>query len=405
MADYVITTKDIKLGNVNVVRSVKDVVTITRSSFVVYESSDDLLEDVVTFLVGVVKRVVNSHLVYIASNPIPLIEETIKGLGSQSLRDDSYLDDLNNYSELIDYLESGVRGLEDDDITEQLAVLDNFVVSKLDTISPVERNMVSDSYNTVITTLDELTSKDVLREQLVNLVHVNNEKVVSLEQDLALKDKELANLAPRGSGFLAGSNNYPVYTYSGTSKVLVVKEHTPCSYLTSFLYAFAERQEKINNIKVKLIVVSSKDYMTEIRYNKGFDEANPTTIIQNRGKLMTSTKVYTTTPTSTVMDFLMTGLGYELYIILDRTNKKEECVTGRGVAVVHAVTSLDHMRALKLQAKDTIVSDLGVQGQLGVLALIPNIGNKLDERLAKIQQGMGSTIKLLEERLELKARR
>ena len=30
MADYVVTTKDINLGNVNVVRSVKDVVTITK---------------------------------------------------------------------------------------------------------------------------------------------------------------------------------------------------------------------------------------------------------------------------------------------------------------------------------------------------------------------------------------
>ena len=84
MADYVITTKDINLGNVKVVRSVKDVVTVTKSSFVVFESSDDLLEDAVSFLVGVVKRVLNTHLVYIASNPVPLIEEVIKGLGSQS---------------------------------------------------------------------------------------------------------------------------------------------------------------------------------------------------------------------------------------------------------------------------------------------------------------------------------
>lgn len=405
MADYVVTTKDINLGNVNVVRSVKDVVTITKSSFVVYESSDDLLEDVATFLVSVVKRVLNSHLVYVASNPVPLIEETIKGLGSQSLRDDSYLDDLNSYSELIDYLESGVRGLDDDDITEQLGVLDNFMVKNLNNVSLIEKGMVEESYRSVMSTLDELSSKDVLREQLVNLIHVSNERVVSLKQDLDLKDKELANLAPKGSGFLAGSNNYPVYTYTGTSKVLVVKEHTPCSYLTSFLYAFAERQEKINNIKVKLLVVSSKNYMTEVRYSNGFDEANPTTIVQNRGKLMTSTKVYTTTPTTTVMDFLMTGLGYELYIILDRTGKKEECVTGRGVKVIHAVTSLDHMRALKLQAKETIVNDRGVQGQLGILALIQNIGTKLDERLSKIQQGMGSTIKMLEEKLELKARR
>ena len=72
---------------------------------------------------------------------------------------------------------------------------------------------------------------------------------------------------------------------------------------------------------------------------------------------------------------------------------------------MHAVTSLDHMRALKLQAKETIVNDRGVQGQLGILALIQNIGTKLDERLSKIQQGMGSTIKMLEEKLELKARR
>ena len=402
MADYVITTKDINLGNVKVVRSVKDVVTVTKSSFVVFESSDDLLEDAVSFLVGVVKRVLNTHLVYIASNPVPLIEEVIKGLGSQSLRDDSYLDDLNSYSELIDYLEKGDTSLdEDEDISSEISVLDSFVSEQVENLSPIQRNMVQDSYDKVVGTLDEMTSKDVLREQLVNFAHVSRERVVSLEQDLKLKEKE----APRGGGFLAGTNNYPVYNYSGSAKVLVVKEHSPCRYLTSFLYAFAERQEKVNNIKTKLIVVSSKNYMTELRYKGAFDEANPTTIVQSRGRLMTSTKVYTTTPTAAVMDFLMQSLGYDLYVILDRTDKKEECVAGRGIKTVHAVSNLNHMRALKLEVKNTIVNDLGVQGQLGVLAMINNIGTKNDERIAKIQQGMDITVTLLENILGLQARR
>lgn len=406
MADYVITTKDINLGNVKVVRSVKDVVTVTRSSFVVFESSDDLLEDAVSFLVGVVKRVLNTHLVYIASNPVPLIEEVIKGLGSQSLRDDSYLDDLNSYSELIDYLEKGDTSLdEDEDISSEISVLDSFVSEQVENLSPIQRSMVQDSYDKVVGTLDEMTSKDVLREQLVNFAHVSRERVVSLEQDLKLKEKEVANLAPRGGGFLAGTNNYPVYNYSGSAKVLVVKEHSPCRYLTSFLYAFAERQEKVNNIKTKLIVVSSKNYMTELRYKGAFDEANPTTIVQSRGRLMTSTKVYTTTPTAAVMDFLMQSLGYDLYVILDRTDKKEECVAGRGIKTVHAVSNLNHMRALKLEVKNTIVNDLGVQGQLGVLAMINNIGTKNDERIAKIQQGMDITVTLLENILGLQARR
>lgn len=406
MADYVITTKDINLGNVKVVRSVKDVVTVTKSSFVVFESSDDLLEDAVSFLVGVVKRVLNTHLVYIASNPVPLIEEVIKGLGSQSLRDDSYLDDLNSYSELIDYLEKGDTSLdEDEDISSEISVLDSFVSEQVENLSPIQRSMVQDSYDKVVGTLDEMTSKDVLREQLVNFAHVSRERVVSLEQDLKLKEKEVANLAPRGGGFLAGTNNYPVYNYSGSAKVLVVKEHSPCRYLTSFLYAFAERQEKVNNIKTKLIVVSSKNYMTELRYKGAFDEANPTTIVQSRGRLMTSTKVYTTTPTAVVMDFLMQSLGYDLYVILDRTDKKEECVAGRGIKTVHAVSNLNHMRALKLEVKNTIVNDLGVQGQLGVLAMINNIGTKNDERIAKIQQGMDITVTLLENILGLQARR
>ena len=406
MADYVITTKDINLGNVKVVRSVKDVVTVTKSSFVVFESSDDLLEDAVSFLVGVVKRVLNTHLVYIASNPVPLIEEVIKGLGSQSLRDDSYLDDLNSYSELIDYLEKGDTSLdEDEDISSEISVLDSFVSEQVENLSPIQRNKVQDSYDKVVGTLDEMTSKDVLREQLVNFAHVSRERVVSLEQDLKLKEKEVANLAPRGGGFLAGTNNYPVYNYSGSAKVLVVKEHSPCRYLTSFLYAFAERQEKVNNIKTKLIVVSSKNYMTELRYKGAFDEANPTTIVQSRGRLMTSTKVYTTTPTAAVMDFLMQSLGYDLYVILDRTDKKEECVAGRGIKTVHAVSNLNHMRALKLEVKNTIVNDLGVQGQLGVLAMINNIGTKNDERIAKIQQGMDITVTLLENILGLQARR
>lgn len=406
MADYVITTKDINLGNVKVVRSVKDVVTVTKSSFVVFESSDDLLEDAVSFLVGVVKRVLNTHLVYIASNPVPLIEEVIKGLGSQSLRDDSYLDDLNSYSELIDYLEKGDTSLdEDEDISSEISVLDSFVSEQVENLSPIQRNMVQDSYDKVVGTLDEMTSKDVLREQLVNFAHVSRERVVSLEQDLKLKEKEVANLAPRGGGFLAGTNNYPVYNYSGSAKVLVVKEHSPCRYLTSFLYAFAERQEKVNNIKTKLIVVSSKNYMTELRYKGAFDEANPTTIVQSRGRLMTSTKVYTTTPTAAVMDFLMQSLGYDLYVILDRTDKKEECVAGRGIKTVHAVSNLNHMRALKLEVRNTIVNDLGVQGQLGVLAMINNIGTKNDERIAKIQQGMDITVTLLENILGLQARR
>lgn len=406
MADYVVTLKDIKLGNVNVVKSVKDVVTVTKSSFVVYESSTDLTEDVVTFLVGVTNRVLNTHLVYVANNPVPLIEETIKGLGSQSLRDDSYLDDLNSYSELIDYLESGVRGLEEDDISEQLRVVDKFIGDNLKNVSPIEREMIGESYNTVINTLDEMTSKDVLREQLIGYIYHSNAKVVGLEQDLVVKEKELANLAPQGVGFVTGSNSYPVYNYTGTdAKVLVVKEHTPCKYLTSFLYAFSERQEKINNIKTKLIVVSNKDYMTDIRYRNGFDEASPSTIMNTKGKLFTSTKIYTATPVNSVMDVIMSAIGTELYIVLDRTGKREECVMGRGVTVVHAVSSLNHMRALKLQASETIVNDYGVQGQLGVLGTIQNIGTKFDEKLAKIQQGIDLGIKLLEEKLELKARR
>lgn len=405
MADYVITTKDIKLGNVKVVRSVKDVETVTKSSFVVFESSDDLLEDTVSFLVGVVRRVLNTHLVYVANNPVPLIEEVIKGLGSQSLRDDSCLDDLNSYSELIDYLEKGNIRIDDEDISSEISVLDDFVSKQVTELSPIQKNMVQDSYSKVIGMLDEMTSRDVLREQLVNLIHVDRERVISLEQDLELKEKEIANLAPKGSGFLAGTNNYPVYNYTDTAKVLVVKEHSPCRYLTSFLYAFAEKQDKVNNIKTKLIVVTNRNYMTDLRYKRAFDEANPTTIVHSRGKLMTSSKVYTTTPTTAVMDFLMQSLACDLYIILDRTDKKEECVTGRGIKTVHAVSNLDHMRALKLEVKQTIVNDQGVRGQLGVLGLINNIGSKEDERIAKIQQGMEQTIMYLEQLLDLQARR
>ena len=177
---------------------------------------------------------------------------------------------------------------------------------------------------------------------------------------------------------------------------MVIKEKAPTRYLTSFLISYVDWLSRVPELNAKLIVVENDSDFVDLRY-KNLAKADAKTILQNRSSLFLVPAIYTTTPTQTVMQELMYPT-MDLYVVLDRTYKRNQAITGRGINTVFATSSRRLMRDFDLTSEECIVNELGEQTQLGVLAPIESYAVASGSRIMQQQKAFDSIMRKLTER-------
>ena len=234
-----------------------------------------------------------------------------------------------------------------------------------------------------------------MNEELQAFLLTASSRLKIAEEQLSKQEDEINNLKTSSFGGFGSINTYTQYSYTGNSKVLLIREQAPTRYLTSFLSAYIDWLAKVPEIQAKLIVIDQATEYVDARY-KSLRKVDSSNITREASKLYLLSEMYTTTPTTSVMSALMSP-GIDLYVILDRTYKRTAAVSGRGITTVYSVSSRRLMRDLGLNSEETIVNDNGEQSQLGILALIESYATDKESRKLQQRSAFESIMKRLTE--------
>lgn len=383
--DYILTTKSVHYPSCTTVSSFKDIDRITMRTTLIVESYTDKDFDFLVFLLTAMRDNSLTKVAYISDTPKRIILETMKTVGAYVTQNSSLIDNTENFSYLLEYMSTKEVDSQSDELvqlSDSFTLVDNYIRGKLSDEPKLVERKISLAYEKISDVLQDIVFSDELNEELQSFLLTASSKIKVLEEELDKKEGELQELKGSSFGGFGSISAYTQYNYTGNSKVLIIKEESPTRYLTSFLVGYLDWLEKVPELKAKLLIIERDTEYVDARY-KSMRKVDSTSITREASRLYLLPELYTTTPTHSVMSTLMSPM-VDLYVILDRTYKKTNAVSGRGINTVYSTSSRRLMRELGLTSEQTIVNDLGEQSQLGILAPIENYA--LDKESRKIQQ-------------------
>lgn len=397
--DYILTTKPVSYSGFSVVKSVSEIGRLTMKSTLIVESYTDKDFDFAIFLLNAVRDCSLTKIAYIADSPVRILLELMRTIGAFVMSDSSLIESTESFSELLEFLATNkvsTKAEELEVLADSFVIIDQYIQEKFEQEPKVEKRRLSLAYKEVSDALQEVVFSEELSKELQSFLLSASSKVKVYEDELSQREKELDNLKSSSFGSFGSISAYTQYTYTGNSRVLVIKEKAPTRYLTSFLISYVDWLSRVPELNAKLIVIENDSDFVDLRY-KNLAKADAKTILQNRSSLFLVPAIYTTTPTQTVMQELMYPT-MDLYVVLDRTYKRNQAITGRGINTVFATSSRRLMRDFDLTSEECIVNELGEQTQLGVLAPIESYAVASGSRIMQQQKAFDSIMRKLTER-------
>lgn len=397
MSDYILTTRETKsFHGFERVRSVKDITKLTKKSYLIIESYDDKDFELALFLINSVMSLGIHQVAYVTDNPIQIIDELMKSINAYRAHLPESIETPENISALMRAMADEDKSDDQETLVENLEVLTDFVNSKVEGEPKVKRRLITSSLQTIVSALDDTVFSDRLRRQIQDMIVSFIMNTNNLQREISKLEKEIVNLKASTMSGANGISSFQQYTYVGNARVLLIKEHTPTRYLTSFLISFINYLSDVASVKSKLIIIDNNNDNLDIRY-EGIKKADFETIRKEVATLTLSPVVYTATPNKSVLDTLFESVGVELFVVLDRTQKSINAVTGRSIKVANAVSSKSKMRKLNLNANETIVNDQADVSQLGMISLVESYPKLEDARILTLQQAFSNVMKNLAE--------
>lgn len=397
--DYILTTKPVSYSGFSVVKSVSEIGRLTMKSTLIVESYTDKDFDFAIFLLNAVRDCSLTKIAYIADQPVRILLELMRTIGAFVMSDSSLIESTESFSELLEFLATNkvsTKAEELEVLADSFVIIDQYIQEKFEQEPKVEKRRLSLAYKEVSDALQEVVFSEELSKELQSFLLSASSKVKVYEDELSQREKELDNIKSSSFGSFGSISAYTQYTYTGNSRVLVIKEKAPTRYLTSFLISYVDWLSRVPELNAKLLIIENDSDFVDLRY-KNLAKADAKTILQNRSSLFLVPAIYTTTPTQTVMQELMYPT-MDLYIVLDRTYKRNQAITGRGINTVFATSSRRLMRDFDLTSEECIVNELGEQTQLGVLAPIESYAVASGSRIVQQQKAFDSIMRKLTER-------
>ena len=397
MSDYILTTRETKsFHGFERVRSVKDITKLTKKSYLIIESYDDKDFELALFLINSVMSLGIHQVAYVTDNPVQIIDELMKSINAYRAHLPESIETPENISALMRAMADEDKSDDQETLVENLEVLTDFVNNKVEGEPKVKRRLITSSLQTIVSALDDTVFSDRLRRQIQDMIVSFIMSTNNLQREISKLEKDIVNLKASTMGGANGISSFQQYTYVGNARVLLIKEHTPTRYLTSFLISFINYLSDVASVKSKLIIIDNNNDNLDIRY-EGIKKADFETIRKEVATLTLSPVVYTATPNKSVLDTLFESVGVELFVVLDRTQKSINAVTGRSIKVANAVSSKSKMRKLNLNANETIVNDQADVSQLGMISLVESYPKLEDARILTLQQAFSNVMKNLAE--------
>lgn len=395
-------------SNFVVVRSFKEARDLKGITTLIIHSFIESEFDAGVFISDLHKQGI-TQFVYINSNPSVTLKMVLNGVNGHFYEDEFYLED---EEELICLLEE--LGLEGDSsstelvTTSSIKIISDFIQAFARGEERVNIPMYLEQVNQAIDELNTVTQRQELQltamgnsalevfEKASTIIKSMVTKNQEIERQLAELSNSQSNSSSMRPSFSNSITFFQPYKYIGTSKILLIRELTPCRYLTSFLLGYLHHLHYEKNKRVKLVFIHQKGAGVSQIYN---DFTNITQETMNMTSLYDAEVVATNNPKKEVMKELLSKPN-DINVVVDRLYGKEDIVTGR-VIKLNAVSGKNDCKRFKINPNDCIFSVTSQPVQFCCLPTIKKFPDELDARYAVYAQVCGDIYKKLDDKLNL----
>ena len=351
-----------------------------------------------------------NNFIYISSQPLLTIKMMVDGLGGIYLEDEFYLDEEEELNVVVeDLLDNQSYDLMT--TGTDIDVITDFLESFARGDSKINAPIYIENVNTAVSNLARSNEKQLCAIKDMGSTAVETFKRASdvisklAEKNKELKDKllEIENLradnirtSPRDN-FGGGVSFFQTYNYTRSATVLLIREYSPCRFLTSFVRGYYNHIHLELNKKVKLIFIHQKGKCVTQKYD-GF----ATSILQESMQsedLYTHPIIATNNPKKSVMEKLMTQ-NDEVIIIVDRLYGQDDIVSAR-VTKVNAVSGFSDIARFNLECENTIFTMSSPKDCLCCIPVIKNYPQDVESRFAMYSKNCKEAYLALDAKLKL----
>lgn len=304
------------------------------------------------------------NFVYISSAPSMTLKMMLNGLKGTVLEDEFYFDDEEELNAVIEDL-----GLDDTSgnelVVSNASIISDFIKGFATGDARLQSPIYIEQVNSALNELTTLTSQQQLTIRNMGETAVSTfERATSLLNDMSTTRKNLQrqleeleeslnnsnSSSPRSKFSSEGASFFPSYKYTGSAKVLLIRELSPCRYLTSFILGYYNHLCYQMNKRVKLIFAHQRGIGVASKY------ANFCTAItqesMSESSLYDAPIIATNNPKRDVLKEL-THRNNEVIIVVDRLYGSQDIISSR-VVKLNAVSGVTDLQRFKVQAKDCI---------------------------------------------------
>ena len=350
-----------------------------------------------------------TQFVYINSNPSVTLKMVLNGVDGHFFEDEFYLEE---EEELLCLLEE--LGMEGDSTSNELIatssikIISDFIQAFARGEERVNIPMYLEQVNQAIDELNTVTQKQELQlttmgnsalgvfEKASTIIKGMVTKNQELEKQLSELANNLSNASSSRPSFSNSITFFQPYRYIGTNKVLLIRELTPCRYLTSFLLGYTHHLHYVKNKRVKLVFVHQKGAGVSQIYS---EFTNITQENMNMTSLYDTEIVATNNPKKEVMKELLSKPN-DITIVVDRLYGKEYIVSGK-VIKLNAVSGKNDCKRFKISPNECIFSITAQPSQFCCLPTIKKFPDELDARYAVYAQVCDEIYKKFDDKLKL----
>ena len=391
-----------KYNNYIVVRDFKAVRNLKGVTVLILHKVEGLSDfDAGVFISNFYKDGIKSF-VYINSNPSKVV-------GGTTYEDEFYFDDEDELTALLDDL--GLDTSMNSLVLSSTQIVKDFIGAFSRGEERIQAPVYLEQVNQAVNELSELTHKQELQisEMGVSAIEVFERAssiIVSMNDQKKILEKQLEEfeesqalkqMSKQSNAFSSAIMFFPSFKYVGTSKVLNVRELSPCRYLTSFLLAYTHHIHFNLNKRVKFIIVHQKGKGIADKYSEF------TAITQESmgiSSLYDNEIIATNNPKKDVMQKL-THLDDDVIIVLDRLYSATDIITGR-VVKVNAVSGFSDINRYKVKPDTCIFPITSQPNELFNIPLIKNYPKEIDMQYAVYTQTCKNQFDILDGMLGLK---
>lgn len=319
----------------------------------------------------------NCKFVYINENPNPLISMAITGVGGDVLKDDFYLSDED---ELLGYLENAGVLKDKSPVTLTVSVVKDFVhafcrgeeriktPAYLSQVNQAVNDLVVLTQQQEIVISDMSTSAIEIFEKASKIIKTMAERKKDIEQkleELTAKDSGSSS-STGGNVFNNSAIFFPPHKYMGTKPILLIRELSPCKYLSSFVLGYHQHLKYVKNRRVKLIFVHQKGQGVSLKYNNFFNITQESASVDS---LYEGDIIATNNPKKDVMTKLLGNTNTDIFIVVDRLYSTNDIVTGK-VTKLNAISGDSDIDRYKVKDEDCIGS---IASNLNLFYCVPYV--------------------------------